>query len=971
MSTHDDPTASLDTMRFQLATGPRVNDRWRVWGPYLSERQWGTVREDYSPGGTAWEYLPHEHARSRAYRWGEDGIAGISDDRQRLCFAVALWNGQDAILKERLYGLTNNEGNHGEDVKELYYYLDATPSHSYLKMLYKYPQRAFPYAQLLEENARRKSQPELPEYELLDTGLFDDDRYWDVFVEYAKASPEDILVRITVHNRGPEEATLHVLPQLWFRNVWSWKPDGKTRRLHRGAEGSVVAEHHRLGEYRLHVEGADQPDLLFCDNDTNVRRLFDQKDAKGFFKDAFHDYVVQGDKSAVNPAQTGTKAAAHYVVTVPAHGSREIRLRLVGAVPHVSGDTDNPFAVPSAPPTPTSADAARQFEDFNALFTQRQREADTFYAELQQGMSAEACVVQRQAFAGMIWSKQFFHYDVTEWLNGDPGQPPPPRERKRGRNCDWSHLNNADIISMPDKWEYPWYAAWDLAFHCIPLAQIDAEFAKSQLVLLTREWYMHPNGQLPAYEWAFGDVNPPVHAWATWRVFQIDRKQRRAKNPDDPGDLAFLERVFHKLMLNFTWWVNRKDAQGRNIFQGGFLGLDNIGVFDRSAPLPTGGFINQADGTSWMAMYSLNLMRIALELALHNKVYEDIATKFFEHFLHIAEAMNNIGDEGIGLWDEQDEFYYDVLNLPDGRMEPLKVRSMVGLIPLFAVETLEPEMLLQLPDFHGRLKWFLQYRPDLAKLVSRWQEEGVGQRNLLSLLRGHRMKCLLRRLLDETEFLSDYGVRAISKVHEREPYRFQTDGSELEVRYWPAESRSGLFGGNSNWRGPIWMPLNYLIIESMQKFHHYYGDDFKVECPTGSGKFVTIDEAANEISRRLTRIFLPDAKGERPAHQYHPKLAGDPYFKDHVLFHEYFHGDTGRGVGASHQTGWTGLIAKLLQPRARAEGAQERRESVPDLANLADASLDLGMETEVVMLEKKPARQTKKSRAAGKSGRAP
>ena len=980
MNKPDDSSDSLDTMRFNLATGPRVNEQWRIWGPYLSERQWGTVREDYSPGGTAWEYLPHAHARSRAYRWGEDGIAGISDDRQRLCFSVALWNGQDDILKERLFGLTNNEGNHGEDVKEVYYYLDATPSHSYLKMLYKYPQRAFPYAQLLDENARRKSEPELPEYELLDTGIFDDDRYWDVFVEYAKASPEDILVRITVHNRGPEEATLHVLPQLWFRNIWSWKPDGKTRRLHCGDDGTVVAEHHRLGEYRLHVEGADKPELLFCDNDTNARRLFGQADAKGFFKDAFHDYIIHGDQSAVNPAQTGTKAAAHYVVTVPAKSSREIRLRLTGtgpgqpsatpaSSPPASGDSDNPFALPHGG---TGADAALPFEDFDSIFTQRMGEADAFYAELQKGLGDDERAVQRQAFAGMIWSKQFFNYDVTEWLNGDPGQPAPPRERKHGRNSDWKHLNNADIISMPDKWEYPWYAAWDLAFHCIPLAQIDAEFAKSQLVLLTREWYMHPNGQLPAYEWAFGDVNPPVHAWATWRVFQVDRKQRRAKNPGDPGDLAFLERVFHKLMLNFTWWVNRKDAQGRNIFQGGFLGLDNIGVFDRSAPLPTGGFINQADGTSWMAMYSLNLMRIALELALHNKVYEDVATKFFEHFLHIAEAMNNIGDEGIGLWDEQDEFYYDVLNLPDGRMEPLKVRSMVGLIPLFAVETLEPELLAQLPDFHARMKWFLNYRPDLAKLVSRWEEEGTGHRHLLSLLRGHRMKCLLRRLLDETEFLSDYGVRGISKVHEREPYRFDCHGSSLEVRYWPGESRSGLFGGNSNWRGPIWMPLNYLLIESMQKFHHYYGDDFKVECPTGSGKFVTIDEASREIARRLGRVFLQGADGQRPVLQYHPKLAGDPHFKDYVLFHEYFHGDTGRGVGASHQTGWTGLIAKLLQPRARIEFAQEQREQAPDLATLAGGSPQFAPGTDAP--SERPVKQTQpapKAKAARKTGRVP
>ncbi len=868
---------------------------WRRWGPYLSERQWGTVREDYSPHGNAWEYLPHDHARSRAYRWGEDGIAGMSDDQSRLCLSLALWNGKDPILKERIFGLTNSEGNHGEDAKELYYYLDATPTHSWLKMLYKYPQREFPYAQLVAENARRKSDASLLEYELLDTGIFDDDRYFDVFIEYAKAGAEDILMLVTVHNRGPEAAPIHLLPQLWFRNTWSWKKDAVRPRL--TASGAAIeATQAELGNYRLDCDGS--PGLLFCENDTNVRRLYGQTNAKGFFKDAFHEYLVAGNQGAINPAQTGTKAAAHYQLNVPAHGSVSIRLRLSKANPSVNGKT------------------ARPFSDFEKIFDLRQREADEFYAELQRGITnADARNVQRQAFAGMIWSKQFFYYDVPEWIKGDPGQPTPPPERKYGRNCEWSHLNNADVISMPDKWEYPWYAAWDLAFHTIPLALVDAEFAKSQLSLLTREWYMHPNGQLPAYEWAFGDVNPPVHAWATWRVFQMDRKQRREGDSSDPGDLAFLESVFHKLMLNFTWWVNRKDAQGRNIFQGGFLGLDNIGVFDRSAPLPTGGFINQADGTSWMAMYSLNLMRIALELATHNRVYEDIATKFFEHFLHIAEAMNNIGDEGIGLWCDQDEFYYDALNLPDGRSQSMKVRSMVGLIPLFAVETLEAELLEQLPGFTGRLKWFLNHRPDLARLVSRWEEPGMGERHLLSLLRGHRMKCLLRRILDETEFLSDYGIRALSKVHEQQPYRLDAAGMSNEVAYWPAESKSGLFGGNSNWRGPIWMPVNYLLIESLQKFHHYYGDDFKVECPTGSGKLATLAEAANEVAQRLAKLFLKGVDGQRPVLKYHPKLAADPHFRDLVLFHEYFHGDNGRGVGASHQTGWTGLIAKLLQPR--------------------------------------------------------
>jgi len=865
---------------------------WSLWGPYLSERQWGTVREDYSPHGNAWEYLPHDHARSRAYRWGEDGIAGISDNSQRLCLSLALWNGKDPILKERIFGLTNSEGNHGEDAKELYYYLDATPTHSYLRMLYKYPQREFPYNLLVEENRRRGK--DQPEFELLDTEVFDDDRYFDVFVEYAKAGVDDILMLITVYNRGPEEATIHLLPQLWFRNTWSWNANAAKPEL-KAVRGGIAAKHAELGEYKLHCEGPCE--LLFCENETNAGRLHGQNGRTGHWKDAFHEYLVGGQKAAVNPAETGTKGAAHYQLTVPTAGSVQVRLRL------------------------TKESSANPDSDFDAVFERRRREADAFYAEIQKDLAdADARHVQRQAFAGMIWSKQFFYYDVPEWIIGDADQPRPPDERKHGRNHEWSHLNNADIISMPDKWEYPWYAAWDLAFHTIPLALVDAEFAKSQLVLLTREWYMHPNGQLPAYEWAFGDVNPPVHAWATWRVFQMDRKQRR-----DAGDLAFLERVFHKLMLNFNWWVNRKDAQGRNIFQGGFLGLDNIGVFDRSAPLPTGGFINQADGTAWMAMYSLNLMRIALELARHNKVYEDIATKFFEHFLHIVEAMNNIGEEGIGLWDEQDQFFYDVLNLPDGRKTPLKVRSMVGLIPLFAVETLEHELMEQLPGFHQRLEWFLNYRPDLAKLVSRWDQCGSCERHLLSLLRGHRMKALLKRMLDETEFLSEFGIRAISRSHREQPYQFHVNGNTMAVEYQPAESNSGLFGGNSNWRGPIWMPVNYLIIESLQKFHHYYGDDFKVECPTGSGQMMTLNEIAEELSRRLTRLFLKGADGERPVLKYHAKLAADPHFKDYVLFHEYFHGDNGRGVGASHQTGWTGLVAKLLQPRNEPSRAVARK----------------------------------------------
>jgi hypothetical protein len=870
----------------RLAEDTRRGGIWKRWGPYLSERQWGTVREDYSSSGNAWDYLSHDAARSRAYRWGEDGIAGLSEDQQRLCLALALWNGCDPILKERLFGLTNGEGNHGEDVKEYYYYLDATPTHSYLKVLYKYPQREFPYAWLVEENRRRGK--EQAEFELIDTGIFDDDRYFDIFVEYAKVAPDDILMRVTVHNRGREQATLHVLPQIWFRNTWTWNGSGVKPELSVADDGAIRARHPDLGTYHLYADG--HPTLLFCDNETNAQRLFGARSVPGYFKDAFHDYVVAGRPDAVNPQHTGTKAAAHHQLRVPAGDAIRIQLRL----------TNNPTIQP--------------FQDFDAVLDERRREADAFYAVLQAEVNDEdARNVQRQALASMIWSKQFFYYDVRDWLRGDPAQPAPPAERRRGRNSDWRHLNNADIISMPDKWEYPWYAAWDLAFHCIPLALVDAEFAKSQLVLLTREWYMHPNGQLPAYEWAFGDVNPPVHAWATWRVFQIDRRQR-----GDGGDIAFLERVFHKLMLNFTWWVNRKDTEGRNIFQGGFLGLDNVGVFDRSAPLPTGGYINQSDGTSWMAMYSLNLMRIALELAQHNPVYEDIATKFFEHFLGIAEAMSSMAGDGSGLWDDQDEFFYDVLNLPDHTCIPLRLRSMVGLIPLFAVETLDPGLLEKVPEFRQRLEWYLDYRPDLARLVSRWQEPGRGERRLLSLLRGHRMKCLLRRMLDETEFLSDHGIRSLSRVHRDHPYVFWHNGQSFGVRYEPAESTSGLFGGNSNWRGPIWFPVNYLLVESLQKFHHYYGDDFKVECPTGSNHFVTINDVANELSRRLTRIFLRDEQGQRPASRQDQKLATDPHFRDYIQFHEYFDGDTGRGVGASHQTGWTGLVAKLLQPRKAA-----------------------------------------------------
>lgn len=861
-----------------------AGDAWKGWGPYLAERQWGTVREDYSPGGDAWSYFPHDHARSRAYRWGEDGIAGFSDSKSRLCLAVALWNGRDPILKERLFGLTNDEGNHGEDVKEAYYYVDATPTHSYCKMLYKYPQAEYPYRELVEGNARRgKTDREL---ELADIGVWEDDRYFDVEIEYARADVEDILVTITVHNRAREAAPLHVLPHVWFRNTWSWERGRPRPSLQRVGVSAIAVQHHELGSMTYELDGA--PELLFCDNESNAPRLFHTK-ARGYFKDGINDHVVSGQTGATNPEGQGTKAAGWYRLEVAAHGTVRVRARLSRC------DPTEP----------------RGFAEHDAIVEQRLAEADAFYAVLQRDIpDADACHVQRQAFAGMIWSKQFYCLDVYDWIEGDEMMPKPQRTRER--NVDWQHLNNADVVSMPDKWEYPWYAAWDLAFHCLPLALVDPEFAKGQLDLLTREWYMHPNGQLPAYEWAFDDVNPPVHAWATWRVYQIDR----ARN-GGVGDRKFLERVFHKLLLNFTWWVNRKDHDDNNLFQGGFLGLDNIGVFDRSKELPTGGHIEQSDGTAWMAMYSLNLMRIALELALDNEVYEDIATKFFEHFLYIAKAMYKVG--GTGLWDEEDEFYYDwlVLPNPDGSHEklPLRVRSMVGLIPLFAVEVLDQRFLDRLPRFKARLEWFLEYRPDLAKLISRFHVPGVGERRLLSLLRGHRMKRLIARLADPAEFLSPFGVRGMSRAHADAPFVFAHGGEEQVVRYTPAESDSYLFGGNSNWRGPVWFPVNFLIIESLQRFHYYYGNDFLVEYPTGSGNEMTLDTIAEDLADRLVKLFVRDEGGRRPVFGDDDKHQHDPHFRDHVLFYEYFDGDNGRGVGASHQTGWTGLVAKLIQPR--------------------------------------------------------
>ncbi len=865
---------------------------WKRWGPYLSDRAWGTVREDYSADGSAWTYFPHDHARSRAYRWNEDGLLGICDRRQYLCFALALWNGNDPIIKERLFGLTCPEGNHGEDVKEYYYYLDSTPTHSYMKALYKYPQAAYPYAHLVEENGRRGRDD--PEFELLDTGVFDESRYFDIFVEYAKVDPEDTLIAITVCNRGPESARLDLMPTLWFRNCWSWVEDAVRPVITcvssaDGSEPSVLkAVHEMVGERFLHFEQDRVPELLFTENDTNAARLFPPSgiNPTPYVKDGINEHVVHGDRLAVNPLLTGTKAALRYRLDLGPGCTQTVRLRLSDE--HTPAD---PLGEP-----------------FTTLFQTRKDEADAFYAAVAPvGLTQDAISVQRQALGGMLWSKQYYNYDVNVWLDGDPSMPPPPPQRKWGRNHDWRHLNNVDVMSMPDKWEYPWYAAWDLAFHCVALAIVDPHFAKRQLILLLREWFMHPNGQLPAYEWKFGDVNPPVHAWAAWRVYKIEEKRRGR------GDIEFLEKAFHKLLLNFTWWINRKDVEGRNIFQGGFLGLDNIGVFDRSATLPTGGHLEQSDGTAWMGLYCLNMLRIALELARHNRAYEDVATKFVEHFLYIAGAINNVAGDGIGLWDDTDSFFYDVLRLPDGSAERLKVRSMVGLLPLLAVETLESDVLDSFPGFADRLEWFLIHRPDLAGLISRWKEPGAGERRLLALVRGHRMKCLLSRMLDEAEFLSDYGVRALSRYHKDHPYTLYVNGEAHTVAYEPAESRSGLFGGNSNWRGPIWFPVNFLLIESLQKFHYYYGDDFLVEFPTGSGNKMTLWDIAAELSRRLNRLFLRNQDGRRPVFGSVSTFQDDPLWRDHILFHEYFNGDNGAGLGASHQTGWTGLVAKLIQ----------------------------------------------------------
>ncbi|CCH54635.1 hypothetical protein BN8_03829 [Fibrisoma limi BUZ 3] len=866
----------------------RLHDpAWRQWGPYVSDRQWGTVREDYSPNGDAWNYVTHDKARSYAYRWGEEGIAGFCDHRQRLCLAVALWNGQDPILKERFFGLANSEGNHGEDVKELYFYLDATPSHSYQRMLYKYPQQAFPYGWLVSENRRRSRQD--PEFELLDTGIFDQDRYFDVFVEYAKVNPHDILLTITAHNRGPDSADLHLLPTVWFRNTWAWDPAQAAHKpsLVWHPDGSVMATHPDLGQYIVYTDGA--PNWLFCDNESNSERLWGQANRAGVYpKDGINEHLLHG-ANTINPARTGTKAAAHYALTIAASTSATVRIRLSKSV------LTEPFA------------------DFDTLVTQRKADANAFYESIHPRQATQdEKLVQRQALGGMLWNKQYYHYDVTQWLHGDPAGPPPPRQRLQGRNHTWEHLINEDIISMPDKWEYPWYAAWDWAFHCVTLAMVDPALAKQQLLLLTNEWYMHPNGQLPAYEWSFDDVNPPVQAWAAWRIYHDEKKQ----HPDHDPDLTFLRSIFHKLMLNFTWWVNRKDELGNNIFEGGFLGLDNIGVFDRNTVLPDGSHLEQADGTSWMAMYALNMMRIALELARHDAVYIDLATKYFDHFLYIAGAMTQLGENSSGLWDETDGFFYDQLRFSDGRVEKMRVRTMVGLIPLCAVEVLSDDLLHECESFVNRMRWFQQHRPELYQQVSRYFEPGVGEKRLLSLLRGFRIKSLLTRILDEHEFLSLHGIRAVSKVYQAHPYEFRLDGTTFQLAYTPAESDSGMFGGNSNWRGPIWMPVNYLLIISLQRFYHYFGDSFTVECPVGSGQMLTLNEVAIELTDRLIGLFTTNEDGLRPTFGAHPKWR-DPHFRDYILFYEYFHGDNGRGVGASHQTGWTGLVADLISRKYR------------------------------------------------------
>jgi len=867
---------------------------WKKWGPYLSERQWGTVREDYSDSGNAWDYFTHDHARSRAYRWGEDGIAGISDDGQRLCFALALWNGTDPILKERLFGLSNGEGNHGEDVKEYYFYLDSTPTHSYMKYLYKYPQRSYPYSDLVGTN-RQKGRHE-PEYELLDTGVFDDNRYFDVFVEYAKASPEDLLIRITAWNRGPEAATVHLLPTLWFRNTWAaWsegtkKPSVAALDLPEGGS-AVEAEHWDLGARYLYCEG--NPALLFTENETNNERIFGTRNDEPYVKDAFHEYLLHGRGDAVNPYRAGTKAAAHYLLDVPAGAARTVRLRLTDSPPPSAENAQGP-------PTP--------FAGFDETFAARLREADVFYDSVTPpSVDDDGRRVMRQALAGMLWGKQHYRFDLSKWLKEHDAHPLTTAWSQTVRNRDWFHMANDDVISMPDKWEYPWYAAWDLAFHTIALSIVDLPFAKHQLDLMLRELYLHPSGQIPAYEWNFGDVNPPVHAWATWFIYQME------KASTGEGDLAFLKSAFHKLLLNFTWWVNRKDRNGRNVFEGGFLGLDNIGVFDRSSPLPTGGYLEQADGTAWMALFSQNMLSLALELACHDPVYEDMASKFAEHFLLISAAIDRLGDHHDEMWDGEDGFFYDVLRFPDGRATRLKVRSMVGLLPFCAVTVFPDEVATRFPRFLEQIRIRRNQQPELWSTLAFAGRKGVGGRRILSLLDEDKLRRVLARMLDESEFLSPYGIRALSRHHADHPYVFRVHGEEFRVAYVPGDSDSGMFGGNSNWRGPVWFPVNALILRALLQYYSFLGNDFTVECPTGSGRRMNLFEVAREIGQRLAAIFLRDPSGRRPVYGESKKFQEDPHWRDLILFYEYFHGDSGTGIGASHQTGWTGIVAKLIQ----------------------------------------------------------
>ena len=866
----------------RLREAYKENKNWLKWGPYLSERQWGTVREDYSEHGEAWDFFPHDHARSKVYRWGEDGLAGISDDLQRICFAPALWNGKDPILKERMFGLTGTEGNHGEDVKELYYYLDNLPTHSYMKHLYKYPHAEYPYGELVETNRYRSKEEE--EYELLHTDAFCDLNYFDVYTEYAKGSEEDLLIRISVSNRGTKEAPIWILPTLWFRNLWSFGLLTEKPSMYLAEEKGkpfLMVEHPELGSYRLYFSDAER--LLFTENETNTERLYGIPNESPFVKDAFHKAVVGQTYDWIEANTSGTKFAPLYQSSLAPGSTMEVRLRLCKGT-----------AVPIDPLGPA----------FKEIFDRRLQEADTFYESFKKGEDADQTNIQRQAFASMLWTKQYYHIDIPKWLNGDEGQTPPPASRKHGRNSNWSTLNNEDIISMPDKWEYPWYAAWDLAFHCVPLAMLDAEFAKNQLLLFLREWYMHPNGQLPAYEWAFGDVNPPVHAWACLQVYKMDAKR------NGTADKTFLKRVFQKLLINFTWWVNRKDHKGNNVFEGGFLGLDNIGVFDRSSYIPGGGYLEQADGTAWMAMYCLNMLEIALILGEDEIAYEDVATKFFEHFVYIASSLNRIGEDWTGAWDEEQGFFFDVLACADGRYIPLKVRSLVGLSTLFATLVLEKDKLDKLPEFRNRLKWFMKYREDNNENLI-IEEFHDGEDVLLSLVPKDRLLRLLSALLDKDEFFGEGGIRSISKAHET-PYIVNVDGQDFGLKYEPGESSTGLFGGNSNWRGPIWMPMNYLLIQALRVYHCYFEDSVQVECPTGSGRHVNLEVVADDISKRLIGIFKQNSEGRRPVHGEFSVYQTDPHFKDLVLFYEYFHGDTARGVGASHQSGWTGLVAELI-----------------------------------------------------------